>query len=49
MNITNVNVLTLKTINDTMQTYLTNLVKRRDLELEQRVQIEGDKEDQKTC
>ena len=32
-----------------MQTYLTNLVKRRDLELEQRVQIEGDKEDQKTC
>ena len=49
MNTTNINVLTLKTINDTMQTYLTNLVKRRDLELEQRVQIEGDKEDQKTC
>ena len=49
MNTTNINVLTLKTINDTMQTYLANLVKRRDLELEQRVQIEGDKEDQKTC
>ena len=32
-----------------MQTYLTNLGKRRDLELEQRVQIEGHKEDQKTC
>ena len=49
MNTTNINVLTLKTINDTMQTYLTNLVKRQDLELEQKVQIEGDKEDQKTC
>ena len=49
MNYTNINVLTLKTIRDTIQTHLTNLVKRRDLELEQRVQIEGDKEDQKTC
>ena len=49
MNITNVNVLKLKTIKNPMQTFLTNLVKRRDLELEQRVQIEGDKEDQKTC
>ena len=29
-----------------MQTHLTNLLKRLDLELEQRVQLEGDK---KTC
>ena len=29
--------------------YLTNLVKRLDLALEQRAQIEGDKEDQKKC
>ena len=49
MNITNINVLTLKTVRDTIQTHLTNLLKRQDLELEQRVQIEGDKEDQKTC
>ena len=33
---------------ETMQTHLTNLVKRLDLELAQRVQIEGDKEDQNT-
>ena len=32
-----------------MQTHLTNLLKRLDLELEQRVQLEGDKKDQKTC
>ena len=49
MNITNIDFLTLKTIRGKMQTHLTNLLKRRDLELEQRVQIEGDKEDQKTC
>ena len=49
MNYTNIDVLTLKTIRDTIQTYLTNLVKRLDLELEQGAQIEGDKEDQKTC
>ena len=49
MNSTNIDVLTLKTIRDTIQTYLTNLVKRLDLELEQGAQIEGDKEDQKTC
>ena len=49
MNITNINFLTLKTIRDKMQTHLTNLLKRQDLELEQKLQIEGDKEDQKTC
>ena len=45
MNYTNISVLTLIEIRDTMQTYLTNLVKRLDPELAQRVQIEGDKED----
>ena len=49
MNYTNIDVLTLKTIRDMIQTYLTNLVKRLDLKLEQGAQIEGDKEDQKTC
>ena len=49
MNITNIDFLTLKTIRGKMQTHLTNLLKRQDLELEQRLQIEGDKEDQKTC
>ena len=48
MNIANINVLTLKIIRDTIQTRLTNLLERLDLELEQRLQIEGDKEDQKT-
>ena len=43
MNITNINFLTLKTIRDKIQTHLTNLLKRQDLELEQRLQIEGDK------
>ena len=43
MNIANINVLTLKTIRDTMQTHLTNLLKRLDLELEQKVQIGWDK------
>ena len=32
-----------------MQTHLTNLLKRLDLELEQKVQIGWDKKDQKTC
>ena len=49
MNITNINFLTLKTIRDKMQMHLTNLLKRQDLELEQRPQIEGDKKDQKAC
>ena len=49
MNIANINVLTLKIIRDTIQTRLTNLLKRLDLELEQRLQIEGGKKDQKTC
>ena len=49
MNIANINVLTLKIIRDTIQTRLTNLLKRLDLELEQRLQIKGDKKDQKTC
>ena len=43
MNIANINVLTLKIIRDTIQTCLTNLLKRLDLELEQRLQIKGDK------
>ena len=34
---------------DTMQTHLTNLLKRLDLELEQKVQIGWDKKDQKAC
>ena len=49
MNIANINVLTLKLIRDTIQTRLTNLLERLDLELEQRLQIEGGKKDQKTC
>ena len=49
MNIANINVLTLKIIRDTIQTRLTNLLERLDLELEQRLQIEGGKKDQKTC
>ena len=43
MNIAYINVLTLKIIRDTIQTRLTNLLKRLDLELEQRLQIKGDK------
>ena len=49
MNVANINVLTLKLIRDTIQTRLTNLLERLDLELEQRLQIEGGKKDQKTC
>ena len=49
MNITNIDFLTLKKIRDKMQTHLTYLLKRQDLVLEQRLQIEGHKKDQKTC